>query len=80
MKIGSDFDINYELCENEEEFDNINEIEDFDDSDNENHNTYRKRKRMRIISDSESETKDADNEENTVKASVDGPFTFYNCF
>ena len=41
---GSDSDIN-EICESEEEFDNINEIEDSDDSGNENyHNTYHKKK------------------------------------
>ena len=67
---GSDSDIN-EICESEEEFDNINEIEDSDDSGNENyHNTYHKKKNMRIIADIESknETKDADNKKNTVKA------------
>ena len=36
---GSDSDTN-ELCESEEEFDNINEIEDSDNSENKN---YRKR-------------------------------------
>ena len=38
-QFGSDSDINE--CE---KFDNINEIEDFDDSGNENHNIYHKKK------------------------------------
>ena len=79
---GSDSDIN-ELCENEEEFDDINKIKNSDDSEN-YYNTYHKRKRMRIISDieSKSETKDVDNEENTVKAGFRTwlLYVFYNCF